>query len=72
MEVQGRKQYQPGLEDVARCMLADDSWTFRFGVHDDEPVLSAAGPVPAVTPGSSEVRFDAVRAVDEDGRQKHR
>ena len=48
--------------------LADDSWTFRFGVHDDEPVLSAPGPVPAVTPGVCEVRFDAVRAVDEDGR----
>ena len=48
--------------------LADDSWTFRFGVHDDEPILSAAGPVPAVTPGVCEVRFDAVRAVDEDGR----
>jgi hypothetical protein len=27
-------------------------WTFRFGVHDDEPVLSAAGPVSAVTAGA--------------------
>ena len=52
---------------MARYVLADDSWTFRFGVHDDEPVLSAAGPVSAVTPGSCEVRFDALRAVDEDG-----
>lgn len=54
--------------DVAKYLLADDSWTFRFGVHDDEPVLSAARPVSAVTPGVCEVRFDALRAVEEDGR----
>lgn len=48
------------------CWLTT-SWTFRFGVHDDEPVLSAAGPVSAVTAGACEVRFDALRAVDEVG-----
>jgi hypothetical protein len=52
---------------MARYVLADDSWTFRFGVHDDEPVLSAAGPVSAVTAGACEVRFDALRVDVEDG-----
>lgn len=52
-------------------MLADDLWTFRFGVHDDEPVLSAAGAVSAVTPGVFEMRFDAVRAVNEDGLERY-
>ena len=52
---------------VRTCGLTPEIRLFRLGVHDDEPVLSAAGPVSAVTAGACEVRFDALRVDVEDG-----